>query len=111
MTARIFNVLIGVWLIISAYAWPHSKLMTDFTVGCGIATAAFAIAAIFWRPARYLNLVVAAILFSTTALMEATVHATFWNNLISAVAIFIASLLGTADRESVREERELYGHT
>ena len=111
MTARIFNVLIGVWLIVSAFAWPHSRAMTNYTVACGILTGVFAIATLYFRSARYLNLVVAALLFSTSALMSPRTDPTFWNNVIAAISIFVASLLGTAGRGSVREEGELYGRT
>src|SRR4029077_5311681 len=39
MTARIFNGLMGVWLVVSAFAWPHSRAMTNYTVVCGVLTA------------------------------------------------------------------------
>ena len=111
MTSRIFNVLIGVWLIVSAFAWPHTSTMTTTTVACGLLTAALSIATIYYRSARYLNLAVAVLLFGATALLSSRADPTFWNNVIAAMAIFVAALLGTAGRESLREERELYGRT
>jgi heme A synthase len=111
MTARIFNVLIGVWLVVSAFAWPHSAAMTRYTVACGVLTAILAIAMLYFRPARYFNLVVAALLFSTSAMMSPRTDPTFWNNLIAAISIFVATLLGGAGRGAVHRERELYGRT
>ena len=111
MTARIFNVLIGVWLVVSAFAWPHSRAMTNYTVVCGVLTAILAVATLYYRSARYFNIVVAALLFSTSAIMSPRTDPTFWNNVIAAISIFIAALVGGSGRDSLRQERELYGRT
>ena len=41
MTARIFNVLIGTWLIATAFAWGHRDAVATITLVCGALTAVF----------------------------------------------------------------------
>jgi hypothetical protein len=110
MTARIFNVLMGTWLIASSFAWGSGDGMAKYTLVCGALTAVFAIGSIFDGRFRALNGAVAGVLFVATALLSNRHQPTFWNNLVAAVAIIVSALLmGSGGRASVRQEREQYG--
>ena len=111
MTARIFNVLIGTWLIATAFAWGHGGAVATITLVCGALTAAIAIGSIFSGRLRLLGLAVAGVLFVATALFANRHEPAFWNNLIAAAASMVSTLLmGSGGRTSVRQEREQYGH-
>src|SRR5262249_24335971 len=109
MTPRIFNILLGTWLFLSSFAWPHSSPAFVAALGCGALTVVLSLASFYVPGTRYLTAAVAVLLLVASLTTSASRwDRTFWHNSIVAVAIFIASLL---DRGSagVRRERELYG--
>ncbi|HVT09984.1 MAG TPA: hypothetical protein VHO67_21130 [Polyangia bacterium] len=108
MTTRIFNALLGMWLFVTAFMWPHGQAVGTLTVVCAVLTFLLAIASFYTMAARYANLVVAAALFIGTLALPTMTRATVWNNVIVAVAMLGASLLDRGP-ESTRHERELYG--
>jgi hypothetical protein len=107
MTARIFNILIGGWLILSGMFWPHTSAELAYTVLGGALTLAFAVASGHLRWARHATLAVGLlVLLLTLGLSRGSVM--FWNNSIAAAAIVIASLFDRGP-EGIRHARELYG--
>lgn len=108
MTTRIFSALIGMWLFVTAFMWPHNAPEGTLTVVCGVLAFILAIGSFYTVGARYANLVVAAALFIGTMALPSISRATVWNNVIVAVAILGASLMDRGP-DSVRHERELYG--
>jgi hypothetical protein len=108
MTARIFNVLIGTWLFISAFAWPHTQTQAATAIFGGVATVALAILSIYSRQARYANAGVAVVIFVVSLFGPSMRDGTVWHNTIMAAAILFSSLIG-GSQESIRRERELYG--
>jgi hypothetical protein len=108
MTARIFNVLIGTWLFLSAFAWPHSHGQFLATVICGAVTVLVSLASIYFGGLRYFVAVIAVMLFVTSVTSATRWDTTFWHNGIVAISIFVAAMTdrGTA---GARQERELYG--
>lgn len=108
MTTRIFNALIGIWLFVSAFMWPHAQAEGTLTVICAVLTFVLAIASFYTIASRYANIVVAAALFIGSLALPSITRATVWNNVIVAVAILFASLIDRGP-ESVRRERELFG--
>jgi hypothetical protein len=109
MTTRIFNALIGIWLFATAFMWPHTSTEMTVTIGAAIATFALAILAIYTGTARYVNAIVAVLLFLSALTLPTLTKATQWNNTIVAVAVFVAALVDNGP-EAVQRERELYGH-
>lgn len=94
---RLINAILGVWLFVSAFVWPHSHAqMTNMWI-CGVLCVVFAIASLGVPWARYLNTVLAIWLFvSAWALLPAPIAAhiaTTWNNILCAIAIFVVSLV------------------
>jgi hypothetical protein len=110
MTPRIFNVLVGTWLFLSAFAWPHSTPQGVTALVCGAMTVLLSLATMYFSGVRYLTAVVALILFVTSLGTAERLDRTFWHNSIMAIAIFVAALV---DRGSAatRREPELYGRT
>ena len=108
MTTRILNALLGMWLFVTAFMWPHGQAVGTLTVVCAVLTFLLAIASFYTVAARYANLVVAATLFIGTLALPTITRATVWNNVIVAVAMLASSLLDRGP-EAVRHERELYG--
>jgi hypothetical protein len=119
MSTRIFNVLIGTWLFVSAFMWSHAPLEAAFTMACGGLSAVFALATIYYRGFRYLNAGLAVLLFASTLVLSAWQGPTMWHNAVVAIALFVLALVdGTTEsihREhgarSVHRERELYSRT
>lgn len=108
MTTRIFSALIGMWLFVSAFMWPHNQAEGALTIICAVLIFLLAIASFYTIASRYANIVVAAALFIGSLALPAVTRATVWNNVIVAVAILFASLIDRGP-DTVRRERELYG--
>ena len=92
---RWVNFLIGVWLIISAFAWPHSAGARTHTWVLGALIAIASIWAMFTPGARFLNTIFAIWLFFATLVIYHASSATVWNNVIAAVVVFVLSLIPT----------------
>jgi hypothetical protein len=91
-SARIINIILGIWLFISAFLWPHVYAQMTNTWILGVLAVAFALIAMKVPEVRYLNTILAVWLFiSVWALPTASV-ATMWNNALVAIAIFAVSL-------------------
>ena len=108
MTTRIFNALIGIWLFVTAFMWPHTSTEMTVTILAAILTFGLAILAIYTFAARYLNAFVAVLLFISALTIPTLARATQWNNAIVAIAIFVAALVDKGP-QAIHEERELYG--
>jgi hypothetical protein len=104
MSARILNVLIGTWLFLSAFAWPHSPTQKVAALACGVLTMLSALASIFYPRVRYLTAVLAVVLFVSSLSTAARYDVTFWHNAVVAIGIFVVALF---DRGTPRERRRL----
>jgi hypothetical protein len=108
VTAQIFSVLMGVWLFLSGFAWPHTSTQIGYAGVLGALTVVFAALSgrLIW--ARYASLAIGVIVFLLAFSLFHRGGAPFWNYAIIGAAIAIGGLLnGTQD--SIRQERELYG--
>ncbi|HXU00470.1 MAG TPA: hypothetical protein VN903_05730 [Polyangia bacterium] len=110
MTARIFNVLIGTWLFLSSFAWPHTTAQRYAAMICGALTVLFSLFTVYNPGIRYMTAVVAVVLFVETLTLVRPGTMTFWHDAVIAIAIFFGALLDKG-RAGVRRERELYGRT
>jgi uncharacterized membrane protein len=96
MAARLFNVVVGTWLIVSGFAWPHDVRMFKATVACGLLTIVLSVASIFaHRPARWVTGLVSVILVFLSAVRVSRHDPVFWNNVIVALVISLTAFLGT----------------
>jgi hypothetical protein len=94
-SARIANIILGVWLFISAFIWPHSPEQYSNTWILGALCVIFAVVAIAVPWFRYLNTALAVWLFISAFALPTVSVGTVWNNALVAIAIFIVSLLPT----------------
>jgi hypothetical protein len=92
-TPRWFNIVLGVWLFISAFLWPHSQAQLTNTWLMGMLCVVFAIIAAYVAPARYLNALLAIWLFISAFALPRVSVGTTWNNAIVAILIFIVALM------------------
>jgi hypothetical protein len=92
-TPAILMVVIGVWLFISAFAWPHSTAQMNNTWIMGILCVVFALVSMAVPWVRYLNTVLAVWLFISAWALPMESVGTVWNNVLCAIAIFVLSLL------------------
>src|SRR3954471_5600697 len=85
--------VIGIWLIISAFAWPHAAGARANTWILGVLIAIASLWALHTPGARFLNTLFAIWLFFATLVLYHVSGATVWHNLIAAVAVFVLSLI------------------
>ena len=107
--ARIVNLVLGIWLFISAFVWTHTTAQMTNTWILGVLTVIFALVAMRFPPVRYLNTVLAIWLFISAFALHRLNNGTVWNNALLAVVIFFLSLVpSTAQPE--RADRTLPTH-
>jgi hypothetical protein len=104
MTARIFNVLLGTWLFLSAFGWPHTPAQGMTALICGALTMLTALISIYYPRVRYLTALVAIVLFVGSLSTAVRYDRTFWHNAVVAIGIFVLALM---DRGTLRERRTL----
>jgi hypothetical protein len=91
-SARFVNIVLGIWLFISAFIWPHSYAQMTNTWILGVLCVAFALIAMRVPEARYLNTILAVWLFISVWALPSISVGTQWNNAIVAILIFFVSL-------------------
>jgi hypothetical protein len=103
----VLNALLGGWLFISAFLWPHTLAQFHNAWIAGTLVACFALAAIAGvRTARYVNVALGFWLFVVTLALPRMSGATTLNNVLVAVAIIVTSLL-PEHMEAFRERRPI----
>jgi hypothetical protein len=93
LSARMLNVALGVWLFISAFAWPHTMAQHTNTWICGVLGVIFALAATRYSQARVLNTILSVWLFISVWVLPRANAGTAWNNALVAIAMFCLSLI------------------
>ncbi len=91
--ARGLNILLGIWLFISAFVWPHTVPQRTNTWIMGVLCVIFAAIALSVPAVRWLNTALAIWLFISVWALPHVNVGTQWNNALVAVAIFIISLI------------------
>jgi hypothetical protein len=91
-SARFVNIVLGIWLFISAFIWPHTYAQMTNTWILGVLCVAFALIAMRVPEARYLNTILAVWLFISVWALPSVSVGTQWNNAIVAILIFFVSL-------------------
>ncbi len=92
MAARTINLLLGIWLFISAFVWPHDAAQMTNTWILGVLCVIFALIAMRVERVRFLNTLLAIWLFISAFALPAQSRATVWNNVLVAIAVFLISL-------------------
>lgn len=108
MTPRIFISMIGAWLLVSGFSWPHSRVEVSNLIVVGVLAPLFSWLSATRDWARYVSAVAGVWLILTTLRFGTAAHITIIHNLIMGASIFVASLVATSSTD-YRHERELYG--
>jgi hypothetical protein len=99
---RAINIILGIWLFISAFAWPHSNAQMINTAIIGVLAVIFALLASYSVPqARFVDTLLAIWLFISAFALPSISPGTIWNNVIVAIVMFAVSLVpsGTEGRQ------------
>ncbi len=91
--ARGINVVLGIWLFISAFVWDHSPAERTNTWILGVLCVIFALIALSNSTARWLNTALAVWLFISVWALPHHDLGTMWNNAVVAIVVFLASLV------------------
>ncbi len=100
------NVVLGVWLFISAFVWEHTTAEMTNTWILGVLCVIFALVAMSAPQARYLNTALAIWLFISVWALPHDNVGTMWNNALVAIAIFIVSLIPRGAEPALQTRRE-----
>lgn len=93
MGARAANAVLGLWLFLSAFLWPHTFFhqTNAWIVGMAVVTLAmFGLTGVGW--ARYANAALGAWLILSAILVPRVGAATFWNHLLVGFALAMFGL-------------------
>lgn len=91
--ARVANVVLGVWLFTTAFAWPHSLAQAANTALVGVAIVIVAFAGMSRPRLRFVNTALSAWLFVSALLLPTLSGATVWNNALVALVAFALSFV------------------
>lgn len=103
MSGRIVNLVLGFWLVLSAFLWVHSGAQFTNAWVSGLLVAAIALAASRVPDLRYANAVMGGWLMVSTFFLPRVSAGTFWNHLVVGLAVLFLSLFPT--RSGVRVSR------
>jgi hypothetical protein len=92
LSPRYLNVMLGVWLFIAAFLWPHTYAQMTNAWILGILCVVFALVAARFQEARYLNTALAVWLFISAWALPRESLGTVWNSVLVSIAIFVVSL-------------------
>src|SRR5512146_2183812 len=96
---RAVNVVLGIWLFVSAFIWAHAPAQQTNTWILGLLCVIFALIAMSSPPARWLNTALSIWLFISVWALPHDNLGTQWNNALVAIAIFVLSLVpGAGER-------------
>jgi hypothetical protein len=112
MSERILGILVGTWLVISAFAWRHTPVQMANAVACGGLAVVLALVSVYWERARYLAGLLSVWIFFAALFTLRLREMTLWNNAVCAIALFLCSLVGDGRLESGRRvrRRRAMGH-
>ena len=92
--ARYLNIALGIWLVISAYLWPHSTAQLANVWISGLIVARCAAVALATPGIRFFNTAVGIWLILSPFVLPRVSTATSWNNVLVGSLITLVSLVG-----------------
>jgi SPW repeat len=101
---RWINIAVGIWLVASAFIWPHTTAQLTNAVAVGVACSLAAAAAMRVPPLRHVNAGLALWLFFSTWVLPVERGATLWNNVLVALVMLVVAMVPS------RREREMAYH-
>lgn len=92
---RLGNMVIGMWLQVSAFAWPHADGSRISSWVMGLLISVVAVLSLGAPPMRWLNAVLAVWLMAWTAATATGDGTSFYNGMISGALVLLLSLVGS----------------
>lgn len=92
MAARTVNVILAIWLFVSAFIWPHTGAQMTNTWILGVIVFVFALLAMRIPNVRYVNALAAIWLFISAFALPRISVGTAWNNALVALVVFFLAL-------------------
>jgi hypothetical protein len=86
------NVLLAIWLFISAFVWPHTGTQMTNTWILGVIVFVFALVAMRVPMVRYINALAAIWLFVSAFALPRISVGTAWNNALVGIVVFFLAL-------------------
>lgn len=102
--ARWANQLVGVWLFVSAFWWPHTSSERTNTWVAAAVTVAVSLIGLRAPSLRFVNTAVGVWLIVSTFALPTMFATTRWNNVIVGLVIGAISLVATPSGEDQPEE-------
>lgn len=91
--ARWVNVLVGIWLVVTAFLWEHTEAQFTNAWVVGLLSVGFALIAMSVTWVRYLEALLALWLFVSSWTLDTGAPATLWNNVLVSIAMLFLSLI------------------
>jgi hypothetical protein len=99
MEMRVLNLMVGLWLVVSSFAWQRTTAQRVDTAVVGVLVAVLSLVATRIPAARWLNALLAVWLFAATLFLPREGSFGLWNNLLSAVAVLLVAAVRSYDDE------------
>ena len=94
---RYSNMLLSIWLFISAFAWQHAPGLRTNTWVVAVFMFIVALVSMGQPKARFWNTAAAVYLFVSSFSFHSASPWTVWNNVLVAIAVFVLSLAPSSD--------------
>jgi hypothetical protein len=91
--ARVLNFFVGLWLLVSAFAWPHGTAARTNDLVVAVLCMTMAFAANRAPPLRFVNTALAVWLFASLWIVPRASIATGYNDAVVALVMFLVSLV------------------
>lgn len=106
MTPRVVDTALAIWMVASAFLWPHSWAQRSIAIMFGLLAFIFALAALYRRPFRWVCAAIGALLISFGLYVTRIRAATAWNEILVGIGMIVASLVPDSGAElSTRRPR------
>lgn len=91
--ARYANIILGIWLFISAFVWAHGSAQMTNTWICGILAVGFALLTLASPGFRFANMLLGIWLFISAFALPRVSSGTVVNNAIVGALLFLFALV------------------
>jgi uncharacterized membrane protein len=97
-SASVADLILGVWLFISAFAWAHTPAQRTNAWIVGVLFAVGALVAMRAVRALWAHVILSIWLFISVWALPHDSAATMWNDALVAIAVFVVSMVGLQAR-------------
>jgi SPW repeat len=108
LSARAVNLVLGIWLFISAFVWPHDHAQMTNTWILGVLAVIFSLVAMRVQAVRYVNTLLSIWLFISAFALPHLHRGTVWNNALVALVMFFVSLQSFEPRAGTASDEQAH---